>query len=372
MATVVSFVLCVISFCASFKNPSSCNYYDQSKLEAANHKALFVFGDSLFDPGNNQYLNGTTDEGTSATSWPYGQTFFNRPTGRLSDGRIVPDFIAQFAKLPILPPYLESGDHRLTDGANFASAGAGVLAGTHPGTIHIRMQLEYFKNLKMSLRQQLGDAEAEKTLRRAVYLFSIGGNDYFSFYSSNPDANESDQRAYVEMVTGNLTVVLKEVYNLGARKIAFQNAGPLGSVPVMKSMHPEVGSGCAEEPSALARLHNDYLAISLKNLESQLPGFKYAIFDYYNSLGDRVNDPSKYGFKEGKVACCGSGTFRGTGCGRRDGNETYELCSKPSEYVWFDGAHTTEMANRQLAELLWSGAPSITGPYNMEQLFGLS
>ena len=188
-----------------------------------------------------------------------------------------------------------------------------------------------------------------------------------------------------------IAFALQEVYDLGARKIAFQNAGPLGCVPVMNSMHPEAGSICAEGPSALARIHNAYLSISLKNLESQLPGFKYAIFDYYNSLGDRVMNPSKYGnllnhvanyqrlsvlccndvfcivcvgFKEGRVACCGSGAFKASGCGRKydNGTKTYELCSNPSEYVWFDGGHTTENANRQLAELLWSGAPSTTGP----------
>ncbi|KAJ9190449.1 hypothetical protein P3X46_001651 [Hevea brasiliensis] len=367
METVIRFLFCVINLCVSFKNPNSC--YDQSKLEAK-HKALFVFGDSLFDPGNNQYLNGSTGEGISATYWPYGQTFFNHPTGRLSDGRIVPDFIAQFADLPILPPYMEPGAHRLADGVNFASAGAGVLDGTHPGTIQLRMQLEYFKTLKKSLRQQLHDAEAEKVLRRAVYLFSIGGNDYFSFYTSNPEASESYQQAYVEMVIGNLTLVLKEFYSLGARKIAFQNVGPLGCVPVMEAMNPELGSSCVEIPLALARLHNEYLSVTLNNLESQLPGFKYAIFDYYNSLGDRVNNPSKYGFKEGKVACCGSGTYRESGCGGREGKEPYELCRRPSEYVWFDGAHTTEMTNHQLAELLWSGKPNVTGPYNVKQLFG--
>ena len=42
---------------------------------------------------------------------------------------------AQIAMLPILPPYLQPIAHRFTDGANFASAGAGVLAQTHPGTV---------------------------------------------------------------------------------------------------------------------------------------------------------------------------------------------------------------------------------------------
>lgn len=55
------------------------------------HAALFVFGDSLFDVGNNNYINTTTDN--QANYSPYGETFFKYPTGRFSDGRVLPDFI---------------------------------------------------------------------------------------------------------------------------------------------------------------------------------------------------------------------------------------------------------------------------------------
>lgn len=63
----------------------------------------------------------------------------------------------------------------------------------------------------------------------------------------------------------------------------------------MKARDPQLGSECAEEPLALARLHNRALANVLKKLENKLPGFKYSIFDYYSALGDRVQNPSKYG-----------------------------------------------------------------------------
>ncbi|XP_030932295.1 GDSL esterase/lipase 1-like [Quercus lobata] len=359
----LSYFFCVF---VSLLNLISCHVQSKPNGE---HKTLFVFGDSLFDPGNNQYLNGSSVEGGSI-SWPYGETYFNHSTGRLSDGRLVPDFIAQIAMLPILPPYLQPIAHRFTYGANFASAGAGVLVQTHPGTINLPAQLSYFKAVVKSLRQKLGDVKAKKVVKKAVYLFSIGGNDYFSFSSQYPNASQSERIKYVEIVIANLTSVLKDLYGLGERKIAFQNAGPLGCLPAMKAMNPQLGGKCAKEPSALARLHNRALANALKKLESKLPGFKYSIFDYYNALLDKVNNAPKYGFENGKDACCGSGPYRAMNCGGgRNGKEPFKVCSDPGAYVWFDGGHTTEAANRQLAELIWSGEPNVTGPYNVNQLF---
>jgi hypothetical protein len=69
----------------------------------------------------------------------------------------------------------------------------------------------------------------------------------------------------------------------------------LGCAPAFKELFPQIGSECLEEPTTLARLHNIALAKCLENLKSKLPGFKYSIFDFYNALGDRVNNPTKYG-----------------------------------------------------------------------------
>jgi hypothetical protein len=59
------------------------------------HVALFIFGDSLFDAGNNDYINTTTD--TQANFGPYGETFFKYPSGRFSNGRLIPDFIGKMS-----------------------------------------------------------------------------------------------------------------------------------------------------------------------------------------------------------------------------------------------------------------------------------
>ena len=61
-----------------------------SSDELIDKTPLFVFGDSLFDSGMTLY-NGV--EGAGAEFWPYGFTFFKKPAGRYSDGRVIPDFI---------------------------------------------------------------------------------------------------------------------------------------------------------------------------------------------------------------------------------------------------------------------------------------
>lgn len=54
--------------------------------------ALFIFGDSTVDTGNNNYIKTTPEN--RADYEPYGHNgFFPKPTGRFSDGRVIVDFI---------------------------------------------------------------------------------------------------------------------------------------------------------------------------------------------------------------------------------------------------------------------------------------
>ncbi|TKY61147.1 GDSL esterase/lipase 1 [Spatholobus suberectus] len=334
------------------------------------HAALFVFGDSLFDVGNNNYINTTADN--QANYSPYGETFFKYPTGRFSDGRVLPDFIAEYAKLPQIQPYLFPGYQRYVDGVNFASAGAGALVETHQGlVIDLKTQLSYFKKVSKVLRQELGDVETRTLLAKAVYLINIGSNDYIISLSENSSVFTSHTvEKYVDMVVGNLTTVMKGIHKTGGRKFGVLNQPALGCIPLVKALVNGSKGSCVEEASALGKLHNSVLSVELQKLKKQLKGFKYSYIDFFNLTFDLINNPSKYGFKEGGVACCGSGPYRGYySCGGKRAVKDYDLCENPSEYVFFDSVHPTERADQIISQLIWSGNQSITGPYNLKTLF---
>ncbi|KHN14797.1 GDSL esterase/lipase [Glycine soja] len=105
-------------------------------------RAFFVFGDSLVDNGNNNYLATTA----RADAPPYGIDYpTRRPTGRFSNGLNIPDFISQELGSESTLPYLspELNGERLFVGANFASAGIGVLNDTG-----VQFVCKHHQNLK--------------------------------------------------------------------------------------------------------------------------------------------------------------------------------------------------------------------------------
>jgi hypothetical protein len=87
--------------------------------------AVIVFGDSSVDAGNNNQISTVLKSNFA----PYGRDFYGgRATGRFSNGKIPPDFIAEALGLrPFVPAYLDA-TYSISDfasGVCFASAGTG-------------------------------------------------------------------------------------------------------------------------------------------------------------------------------------------------------------------------------------------------------
>lgn len=336
--------------------------------------AVYVFGDSTVDVGNNQYL-----PGNSALQLPYGIDFpHSRPTGRFSNGYNVADFVAKLLGFKRSPPAYLSLTPRTSRqilgglrGANYASGGSGILD-TTGNTITLTKQIEYFADTKSKMAASSGGGSqgsspsVDELLSKSLFLISDGGNDMFAFLQQNRSASEAPS-FYADLLS-NYTRHLRALHGLGARRFGIVDVPPLGCVPSVRVTSPDGASRCVDGANALARGFNDALRALLSNLTASgaLPGARYSVGSSYNVVSHFTAHPAAAGFREVASACCGGGRLNAqTGC---TPNATY--CSDRNRYLFWDGVHGTQATSRKGAVAIFSAPPQMgfAAPINFKQL----
>lgn len=141
--------------------------------------ALYAFGDSTVDSGNNNYIPTLFQSNHP----PYGKSFPSKlSTGRFSDGKLATDFIVSSLGLkPTLPAYLNPSVKPvdLLTGVSFASAGGGLDDRTAKSSLTITMdkQWSYFEEALGKMKSLVGDSETNRVIKNAVFVISAGTND---------------------------------------------------------------------------------------------------------------------------------------------------------------------------------------------------
>jgi hypothetical protein len=109
-------------------------------------EAMFVFGSSLVDNGNNNFLNGSG--AVRADYPPYGVDFPPGPTGRFSNGRNTIDALGELLRLPAIPPFAgpAARGRAALRGVNFASGGSGILDTTGKDPVSSRFDTLLFSS----------------------------------------------------------------------------------------------------------------------------------------------------------------------------------------------------------------------------------
>ncbi|KAG6542776.1 hypothetical protein Mapa_015853 [Marchantia paleacea] len=341
--------------------------------------AIFSFGDSTTDPGNNQFLE-NPGAAFLANIAPYGQTFFDRPTGRFSDGRLWVDLLAQGLGLPVTAAYRDPATKDYTKGVNFASGGSGhfettktSLAAIFGGrtVTNIREQLEQFRRVKSTLIGSLGEKKAELLLDRSLYVISSGANDIAWGYLLNTTMQQvySPDVYTTRIINATYDTVLA-LYAEGAKKFIINGQNPIGCTPANVGRN---GGTCFEPANALCRLVNSKLPDLQQRLTRFCPGVFVVYTDNYKFLEGIVKTGSAYGFTKGSLACCGTGPYNGDvgGCGAFDANgaPVYNLCSKETlgEYLYWDYAHFTEKVNNLQTGFYINGREFVK-PFNVSTL----
>nr|XP_010912877.1 GDSL esterase/lipase At3g26430 [Elaeis guineensis] len=334
--------------------------------------AVFNLGDSNSDTG-----------GLSATfgplTYPYGETFFRKPAGRYSDGRLIIDFIAESLGLPYISAYLDSMGTNFSHGANFATALSTILpqnitlsqGGYSPFSLDVQLkQFSQFKSRSRMIYNEGGVYKdvmpKEEYFSQALYTFDIGQNDLTALYFLNKSAEECIPNALKEF-----SKVVESIYKRGGRSFWIHNTGPLGCLPYVLVQLPLEASeldsaGCAIRYNKLAQKFNRLLNDTVTQLRKDLSLAAFTLVDIYSVKYLLISQARKQGFKLPLRACCGHGggmynynsNFRCGDTVKVNGTTILvgKSCKNPWKRISWDGAHYTEAANRWVFHQISRGA----------------
>ncbi|XP_039119127.1 GDSL esterase/lipase At4g16230-like [Dioscorea cayenensis subsp. rotundata] len=364
MAAPLHFLVLLLPFFSLFLAPAFSSGQTEPKVPA-----LYVFGDSTADVGNNNYLPGNN----AKANFPHnGIDFpFSRPTGRFSNGYNGIDFLARhvgFKRSP--PPFLSLASNTSHDimrgvkGTNFASGGSGILdsTGSTNSTISMTKQIQYFSTVRSQLTQRLAIEQIDELFSKSLFIISSGGNDIFAYFSQNRFPNVTERQNFISSLITKYGDHLKELYALGGRKFGIVDVPPLGCCPYPRSLNPT--GGCLEMLNELAQEFNGALKVLMNDVSSTLAGMKYSIGSSNAVVMNIVNNPGALGFKETKTACCGFGKFNGeSGC-----TPNATVCSDRRLYLFWDLLHPTHATAKIFGLAVYSGPEQFASPINFKKL----
>ncbi|KAI6695289.1 hypothetical protein NL676_022999 [Syzygium grande] len=337
--------------------------------------ASYIFGDSLVDAGNNNYLPTLS----RANIRPNGIDFAASggiPTGRYTNGRTIGDIVGEelgqpHYAVPFLAP--NTTGRAVLTGVNYASGGGGILNAT--GRIFVNrlsmdIQVDYFNITRQQIDQLLGSSKAKEYLmKKSIFSITIGANDFLNNYmlpvlsmgariSETPDA-------FIDDMISHLRDQLTRLYKLDARKFILANVGPIGCIPYQKTINQLSPDECVDLPNKLAKQYNGRLTDLLAELTDNLPGSTFVHANVYDMVMEVITNYDKYGFETANQACCGNGgQFAGiVPCG-----PTSSMCSDRSKHVFWDPYHPSEAANVILAKQLIDGDSRYISPMNLRKL----
>ncbi|CAL5405480.1 unnamed protein product [Camellia sinensis] len=312
--------------------------------------SIIVFGDSSVDSGNNNHISTILKSNFE----PYGRDFFgSKPTGRFSNGRIPTDFISEaFGLQPIIPAYLDPvyNISDFTSGVCFASAGTGYDNATSDvlSVIPLWKELEYYKEYQKQLQYFLGDEEASNVLSEALYLISIGTNDFLENYYIVPGrSSDYTVEEYQNFLAGIARDFVTGLYQLGARKISLTGLPPMGCLPLERTTNLIFGSDCIEEYNNVAQDFNEKLKGLVEKLNKELAQIHLVFSNPYDILLQIIQNPHFFGFDKAAIACCATGLFEmGYMCDKFNPF----TCTDANKYVFWDSFHPTEKTNGIVAD----------------------
>ncbi|VVB16801.1 unnamed protein product [Arabis nemorensis] len=326
--------------------------------------SMFIFGDSVVDVGNNNNIYTIV----KANFPPYGRDFTtHQPTGRFCNGKLATDFTAEnlgFTSYPQAYLSKKAKGKNLLIGANFASAASGYYDGTAKlySAISLPQQLEHYKDYTNRIQEMSisnNTIDVTSIISDGIYIVSAGSSDFIQNYYINPllyKVQSPDD--FSDQLILSYSNFIQNLYSLGARRIGVTTLPPLGCLPAAITVAGPHEGGCSEKLNNDAISFNNKLNTTSQGLKRNLAGLNLVVFDIYQPLYHLATRPSEFGFAEARRACCGTGLLETSIlCNPK----SVGTCTNATEYVFWDGFHPTQAANKILSDnLLLAGISLIS------------
>lgn len=159
-------------------------------------------------------------------------------------------------------------------------------------------EVEYYKEYQTKLKAYLGETKANSIISEALYIISLGTNDFLENYYTLPSTRSKytvDQ--YQDFLVGTAESFVKEIYALGARKMSFTGLPPMGCLPLERATNLVNGNGdaCMESYNLVALHFNDKLNGLVKKMNGEMPGVTVVFSNPYAVLAQIIKKPSMFG-----------------------------------------------------------------------------
>ncbi|CAL5339549.1 unnamed protein product [Camellia sinensis] len=335
-----------------------------NSLKNCGFDRIYQFGDSISDTGN-FIRESEAGAASSFAKLPYGQTFFNKATGRCSNGRLMIDYFAMAADLPFLNPYLNTnGDFR--HGANFAVAGSTALLvevlvnksiPTMSTNSSLSVQIDWMSTHFNSIFHKRDYVEK---LKNSLFMVGeIGGNDYNYALIEGGKTTEEAKSIVPEVVRAIMDVV-RRVIHFGAVRVVVPGNFPVGCFPIYLTVFQTNDSAaydehyCLKQFNELTMYYNDHLQQAIEELKHEYPNAVIVYGDYYNAFQWLLHFAPHLGFDPSSFLkpCCGTGGDYNFSLTKCCGDPEVEICPNPNQRISWDGVHLTQEAYKILAEWL--------------------
>ena len=283
-ATIVAAGLAVLTATSTYAGP-----YD----------ALYVFGDSLSDVGNDLLI--------TSNAVPASPPYF---AGRFSNGPNYADVLANGLGLPLTGSTV--------GGTGYAYGGA--------RSDYVRPELVPF-----GAKSYVEQIDAYKTSTSNVadpnglYVLWIGSNDMGDVLTGkNPVSVANGVGAAIANTLGDLTTSIADLAGMGAKHFLIPNLPNLGLTPDVLALPPAVGA----QVTGLTQAYNAALDSALNSFSS-LNLFRY---DTFSASTDVFNNPADHGLTNVTQGCYP---------GLEDGSlpQGGSICATPGTYLFWDHEH---------------------------------